>query len=190
MPYAPVVVELTGKSTKVSPVWEHPTAVLAAAEVGGAEMEGVTLDSRRLVFRPGLVRTGNYAFRVGTAGSATLVLQTVLPAMLVARGEWNLTLEGGTHNPQAPPLDFLEKAYLPLVNRLGPHVEALNDQAAAEAASGVAMSVRRLPIAATTLSRSKPCRNVWEVPAHRRGNWWNGAIGKADDDCNAPAKRD
>jgi RNA 3'-terminal phosphate cyclase (ATP) len=102
---------------------QHLTAVLAAAEVGGAEVEGAALGSRRLVFRPGRVRAGNYAFRVGTAGSATLVLQTVLPALLLANGESNLTLEGGTHNPFAPPVDFLEKAYLPLVNWLGPRVE-------------------------------------------------------------------
>ena len=102
---------------------QHLTAVLAAAEISGAEVEGAALGSRRLVFRPGPIRAGDYAFRVGTAGSTTLVLQTVLPALLLAEGESNLTLEGGTHNPFAPPVDFLEKAYLPLVNRLGPQVE-------------------------------------------------------------------
>jgi RNA 3'-terminal phosphate cyclase (ATP) len=102
---------------------QHLTAVLAAAEISGAEVEGAALGSRRLVFSPGPVRAGDYTFRIGTAGSATLVLQTVLPTLLVAEVDSNLTLEGGTHNPMAPPLDFLEKAYLPLVNRLGPHVE-------------------------------------------------------------------
>ncbi len=71
---------------------QHLTAVLAAAEVGGAEVEGATLGSRRLVFRPGAVRAGDYAFRVGTAGSAALVLQSVLPTLLVAEGESNLIL--------------------------------------------------------------------------------------------------
>ena len=61
-------------------------------------------------------------FSVGTAGSTTLVLQTVLPALLLAEGESNLILEGGTHNPFAPPLDFLTKTYLPLLNRMGPKV--------------------------------------------------------------------
>ena len=97
--------------------------MLAAAKVGGADVEGAALGSRALVFRPGPVQSGDYAFRVGTAGSATLVLQTVLPALLLAEGKSNLVLEGGTHNPMAPPVDFLEKAYLPLVHRLGPRVE-------------------------------------------------------------------
>ena len=38
-----------------------------------------------------------------TLGSATLVLQTVLLPLLTAKGISTLTLEGGTHNPFAPP---------------------------------------------------------------------------------------
>ena len=103
---------------------QHLSAVMAAAEVSQAQVEGAAIGSMRLTFRPGTVRPGNYTFDVGSAGSTTLVLQTVLPALLLAEGESNLTLRGGTHNPMAPPFDFLTKSYLPLVNRLGPTVEA------------------------------------------------------------------
>ncbi len=124
---------------------QHLTAVLAAAEVGGAEVEGAALGSRQVVFRPGPIRSGNYAFRVGTAGSATLVLQTVLPALLLAEGASNLVLEGGTHNPMAPPVDFLEKAYLPLLNRLGPRVEVQLVRPGFYPAGGGKFSVRVQP---------------------------------------------
>jgi RNA 3'-terminal phosphate cyclase (ATP) len=103
---------------------QHLAAVKAAAEISHAEVEGAELGSKRLVFRPATIQPGNYAFDVGTAGSTTLVLQTVLPALLLADGESNLILRGGTHNPLAPPFDFLAKSYLPLINRLGPTVEA------------------------------------------------------------------
>ena len=76
-----------------------------------------------LEFRPGRVTPGNYRFAVGTAGSATLVLQTVLPSMLTASGPSTLTLEGGTHNPLAPSFDFLAKCFMPLIHRMGPTVE-------------------------------------------------------------------
>jgi len=102
---------------------QHLTAVEAACKVSGAQVEGAAIGSARLEFRPGKVMAGDYAFRVGTAGSTTLVLQTVLPALLLADGESNLTLEGGTHNPFAPPWDFLAKSFLPLINRMGPCVE-------------------------------------------------------------------
>ncbi|MFL5349556.1 MAG: RNA 3'-terminal phosphate cyclase [Hyalangium sp.] len=107
---------------------QHLTAVKAAAEVGAAEVAGAELGSRELTFQPRALSAGNYFFAVGTAGSATLVLQTVLPALMVASGPSTLVLEGGTHNPLAPPFDFLEKAYLPLVRRMGPKVEAVLDR--------------------------------------------------------------
>jgi len=107
---------------------QHLTAVLAAAEVGGAAVRGASLGSSRLDFEPAGVSCGDYQFRVGTAGSATLVLQTVLPALLTADGPSTLVLEGGTHNPFAPPFDFLARTYLPLINRMGPSVTAVLDR--------------------------------------------------------------
>lgn len=103
---------------------QHLTAVQAAGQVCGAEVQGARLGSPRLVFRPGAVRSGEYMFRIGTAGSTTLVLQTVLPALLTAAGRSTIVLDGGTHNPLAPPYEFLARAYLPLLARLGPQVAA------------------------------------------------------------------
>jgi RNA 3'-terminal phosphate cyclase (ATP) len=102
---------------------QHLTAVEAAKTVGCAEVTGAALASQNLEFKPGPVTPGNYHFAVGTAGSATLVLQTVLPALLTASGASTLTLEGGTHNPLAPPFDFLSRCFMPLVQRMGPSVE-------------------------------------------------------------------
>ena len=76
---------------------------------GRGEGSGDRLQATGLPARKG--DSGCYAFSVGTAGSATLVLQAVLPALF----DWRfseLILEGGTHNPLAPPSDFLAKAYL------------------------------------------------------------------------------
>jgi len=101
---------------------QHLTAVQAAAEIGKAQVSGAAIGSRVLTFRPGAVSPGAYSFSVGTAGSATLVLQTVLPALLTASGPSTLSLEGGTHNAWAPPFDFLEKAFLPLLARMGARV--------------------------------------------------------------------
>lgn len=121
----PFVIEnIRAKRKKPGLMRQHLTAVQAAAEVGHADTEGAQIGSMRLVFRPQRLESGGYTFRVGTAGSATLVLQTVLPALLVAKGESELTLEGGTHNPLAPPFDFLANSYLPWINRMGPAVEA------------------------------------------------------------------
>ncbi len=102
---------------------QHLTAVHAATAMSGARVSGADLGSRVLSFEPSQVRGGEYRLAVGTAGSATLVLQAVLPALLTAREASRLTLEGGTHNPHAPPFDFLAKTFLPILRRMGASVE-------------------------------------------------------------------
>lgn len=102
---------------------QHLTAVQAAARISDAVTEGAALESRELTFRPGAIRAGDYTFDIGTAGSCTLVLQTVLPPLLTASTESRVRIVGGTHNPGAPPFDFLARAFLPQLARLGAHVE-------------------------------------------------------------------
>lgn len=102
---------------------QHLTAVHAAARVSAAEVQGDITGSSELVFHPRAIRPGHYEFSVGTAGSATLVFQTVLPALMTAGGESVLILSGGTHNPLAPPFPFLEKTFLPVVRRMGPRFD-------------------------------------------------------------------
>jgi len=115
---------IRAKRAKPGLMRQHLTAVRAAAKVGGCKIDNVRIGSIRLDFRPGKVQGGDYAFNIGTAGSATLVLQAVLPALMLAGEPSTLTLRGGTHNPMAPPFDFLERVYLPLVKRLGPNIQA------------------------------------------------------------------
>jgi RNA 3'-terminal phosphate cyclase (ATP) len=98
---------------------QHLTAVQAAAEVGSAQVTGAAMGSGELTFVPSGIRSGHFTFSIGTAGSTTLVLQTVLPALIIAPGPSRLLIEGGTHNPFAPPFDFLAKAFLPLLGRMG-----------------------------------------------------------------------
>lgn len=98
---------------------QHLTAVLAAAEVGAARIEGAELGSQRLTFKPQGLRAGDYRFAIGTAGSTTLVLQTILPGLLCAGGPSSVELVGGTHNPMAPPFDFLQHAFAPVLHRMG-----------------------------------------------------------------------
>jgi len=104
---------------------QHLTCVNAAAEVCGAQAMGNEISSTALEFLPGPVKAGSYRFTIGTAGSATLVFQTVLPALMIAETSSQLTLVGGTHNPFAPPFDFLERVFVPVVERIGPRIELI-----------------------------------------------------------------
>ena len=101
---------------------QHLTAVNAAAQIGQAKVDGAAVGAREFTFMPGKVVPGEYVFNIGTAGSTTLVLQTLLPPLIVASATSRITLEGGTHNVHAPPFEFIQKTFLPLVNQTGTHV--------------------------------------------------------------------
>ncbi|MEM1181322.1 MAG: RNA 3'-terminal phosphate cyclase [Acidobacteriota bacterium] len=98
---------------------QHLTAARAAATISGGALEGAELGSTELRLWPGAVQPGRYHFAIGSAGSATLVLQAALPPLLLADGPSTVVLEGGTHNPQAPPFDFLQRCLAPQLERLG-----------------------------------------------------------------------
>jgi len=103
---------------------QHLTAVRAAATIGGAQVDGDSVGSTAFTFTPGAVTPGDYSFPIGTAGSTTLVLQTILPPLMIASAPSTLAFEGGTHNVHAPPFEFIAKTFLPLINRTGAHVTA------------------------------------------------------------------
>ncbi len=114
---------IRAKRQKPGLLRQHLTAVEAAKTVGRADVAGAEMNSQTLEFRPRSVIPGNHRFAVGTAGSATLVLQTVLPSLLTASARSTLTLEGGTHNPLAPPFDFLARSFMPILHGMGAIVE-------------------------------------------------------------------
>jgi RNA 3'-terminal phosphate cyclase (ATP) len=101
---------------------QHLTAVLAAAEICGAKVDGAHVGSSALTFAPGKLQPGDYHFDIGTAGSTTLVTQTVLPPLMLAEAPSRLLLKGGTHNVHAPPFDYLERVFVPVINHLGPRI--------------------------------------------------------------------
>jgi RNA 3'-terminal phosphate cyclase (ATP) len=112
------------KRSKPGLMRQHVTDVEAACVIGNAECQGLHVGSSELSFTPGRIVPGEYHFAVGTAGSTGLVLQTVLMPLLLADAPSRLVLEGGTHNMLAPPFDFIAKCFLPIINRMGPKVEA------------------------------------------------------------------
>lgn len=98
---------------------QHLVAVQAAARVCNGHLEGAGLHSREIAFTPQAPCAGTYVFDIGSAGSTTLVLQTVLPILLCADGPSTVEIRGGTHNGMAPPVEFLQESFLPILHRIG-----------------------------------------------------------------------
>jgi RNA 3'-terminal phosphate cyclase (ATP) len=114
---------IRGKRRKPGLMRQHLTCVRAAVEISGGSADGAEIGSTELVFRAGPVRGGDYRFAIGTAGSTGLLLQTLLPALWQAGEPSILRLEGGTHNPMAPPFEFLDRIFLPAMARMGARAE-------------------------------------------------------------------
>jgi len=101
---------------------QHVLCVQAAAAICNGGTAGAKLGSSLVELSPGPVTGGEFVWSVGTAGSAGLVLQTVLVPLLGASRRSRVVIDGGTHNKAAPPFDFLARAYLPVLRRMGARV--------------------------------------------------------------------
>jgi RNA 3'-terminal phosphate cyclase (ATP) len=102
---------------------QHLAALLAAAEITHAEVKGAAIGSTEIAFMPGSPRPGKYIFDVsrggGSAGSATLILQTLLPALAKCGGRSHLRIAGGTHVKWSPPFHFIDSSFLHSLSKMG-----------------------------------------------------------------------
>ncbi len=98
---------------------QHLQAVQAAAAISNAEVEGAQLRSQALVFKPGMLKAGKYRFEIGTAGAATLVLQTIVLPLTRAAAPSTVEIGGGTHVPWSPCFHYLDLNWLPMLWQMG-----------------------------------------------------------------------
>jgi len=126
---------------------QHLTAVMAATQISNARVHGAELGAGTLRFEPGTVVPGDYRFATGSAGSTTLVLQAVLPALWRCDAPSSLRLEGGTHNPLAPSADFIADSYLPMLRAMGVEATLALESHGFYPAGGGALNVTVTPCA-------------------------------------------
>ena len=110
---------------------QHLSAVRAAAAISGATISGDRLGSTELSFAPShSPSAGSYVFDVaqaaerGSAGSATLVLQTIVLPLALAEAASTVVVRGGTHVEWSPPFDDFAYAYFPALRMIGFCVDA------------------------------------------------------------------
>jgi RNA 3'-terminal phosphate cyclase (ATP) len=107
---------------------QHLACVEAAAQLCHAHTSGAEVHSQDLEFTPGADCSEHLTIDIGTAGSTTLVVQTILvPAIAMGRA-LDATVIGGTHNPMAPPFEFLDRVFLPHLRAMGAHVTLTLDK--------------------------------------------------------------
>jgi len=104
---------------------QHLLGLTAAAEVCCAALTGAAIGSREIEFHPQQIRPRRgWRLDIGTAGSITLVLQCLLPALARAAAPTDLTLIGGTDVPFSPPIAYFSEVFVPALAEIGPSVGA------------------------------------------------------------------
>ncbi len=102
---------------------QHLAAVKALQQICNADVLGATMGSAELSFTPKKIRGGAYEGDIGTAGSSTLLLQTIIPAAIHAETATTVTLLGGTDTKWCPPSLHMQHVFLPLLKKTGVEVE-------------------------------------------------------------------
>jgi len=102
---------------------QHLTCIKAFEKICSAQAKGAEIGSRELEFSPGEIKGGRFEFDIGTAGSITLLMQGVLPALLFANKESNIVLKGGTHVNWSPTIDYSFNVLFPAIRTMGADIE-------------------------------------------------------------------
>ncbi len=98
---------------------QHLKAIEASALISNAITEGASLKSSKLRFIPREIKAGNFKFNIGTAGSTSLVLQTLYLPLSFAPATSVISIIGGTHVPWSPTFDYLKNCWLYFMEKIG-----------------------------------------------------------------------
>jgi len=99
---------------------QHLEAVLTAAKLCNAKVQGATLGSRELWFTPKQIKGGNIEAEIETAGSIPMLLLATLPICLFADNPVHLHVaKGGTDTTHAPTINYMREVLLPALKQMG-----------------------------------------------------------------------
>ena len=124
---------LTGKSVKITNIRanrtppglkaQHLTGVKAVAEICNAKISGAEVGSTEITFEPGKIKGGTYDWNIGTAGSVTLVLQALMPAILFSKKEFSISVTGGTNVTTSPPVEYFQHIFCDYMLKIGAKIK-------------------------------------------------------------------
>lgn len=147
---------------------QHVRAIESLARICTARTGGVALLSPEVKFCPGAVRGGRYEIDIGTAGSVTLLVQCLLPALTVADGPVELLVLGGTDVRWSPTIDYLKNVALPAISRFGVVAEVTVNQRGYYPRGGGSISLKVSP-SSLRPARIEPCHTSISGTSHSSG---------------------
>jgi RNA 3'-terminal phosphate cyclase (ATP) len=98
---------------------QHLKAVEAASKISDGYTVGAEIGSQELEFVPGDLKPGRYETNIGTAGSTSLVFQTIFLPLSILKSDSSVVITGGTHVPWSPSYHYLDFQWLKWMSELG-----------------------------------------------------------------------
>jgi len=102
---------------------QHLKGIEAAKLITNADVEGLKLGSTKVVFKPRSLKGGSFRIDIGTAGSVTLILQTILLPSLYAEKPSTFEIRGGTDVKWSPSVDYVRFVTFKALKDLNANVE-------------------------------------------------------------------
>ncbi len=99
--------------------WQHLTALNAAHRICNARVSGNSIGATIVTFEPDHVQDSKLSLDIGTAGSITLMLQTILLPALFSGKRFSVEIRGGTDVAWSIPIDYMKNVLLPQLKRFG-----------------------------------------------------------------------
>ncbi len=96
---------------------QHLHCIKALEKLCNARAEGAELGSEMVRFSPGKARPQNLDIDIGTAGSITLFLQSLMLPCMLAEGKTGIKVRGGTDTKWSMPIDYFSEVLLPQLRR-------------------------------------------------------------------------
>ncbi len=96
---------------------QHLSCIDALKQLASAEVQGAKSGALSLSFNPQAIVSGKLVLDIGTAGSITLLLQSLLLPCMFADGTVKLCITGGTDTKWSIPVDYFAHVILPFLNQ-------------------------------------------------------------------------
>lgn len=98
---------------------QHLKCIELASNISNAQINGVSLGSKEITFSPNEIIPGDYRIDIKTAGSISLIFQTVCLPLAFAESKSRIVLMGGTHVPWSPTYHYLSYQWLYYMRKIG-----------------------------------------------------------------------
>jgi len=167
---------------------QHLESVRAAQRISNAEVHGDKIGSSTIRFSPQKVQSGDYAIRIGTAGSTSLVLHTLYLPLSFADGDSKVLITGGTHVAWSPTFDFLKNCWLYFTEMMGMKIDLVMKRAGFYPHGGGEIQVEIVPFRPRDGNRIMPL-NITERGALQKINIYSAHTNLTDEVAQRQAKQ-